>query len=322
MRVLFVSRYNDILPSGLTPFIEAQALELIKIGVDVSFFLIKGKGTSSYMKAICELNNLLKRGEYDLIHGHYGLSGIVAVLQFRLPTVVSLIGCDVNLLKNRVINKFTVYLFSKHIIFVSEKLKHISGFHGNSDVIPYGIDLSVFYPVDKQKAKINVELSEGSINILFASRFDRIEKNHSLASKAIFILEEELRMKINLVEFKNIDSNKLNDYYNACDLFLMTSIREGSPQSVKEAMACSIPIVSTDVGDVKEVIGKTEGCYITSFDPKDVADNIKKALAFGRRTTGREDINQLDNSVIARKIVSIYNKVLENNVRNIRNNKF
>ncbi|MDP2685102.1 MAG: glycosyltransferase family 4 protein [bacterium] len=311
MKILFVSRYNNILPSGLTPFIDAQATELINNGVDVSFFLIKGKGPSSYVKAIFELNKILKKSRYDLIHGHYGLSGIVAVLQFRLPTVVSLIGCDVNLFRNRVINKFTVYLFAKHIIFVSEKLKRISGFHGNSDVIPYGIDLSEFYPVDKQKAKININLSEGSTNILFASRFDRIEKNHSLATKAIFILEKQLNMKINLVEFKNIESNKLNDYYNACDLFLMTSIREGSPQSIKEAMACNIPIVSTDVGDVKEVIGKTEGCYITSFDPEDVADNIKKALAFGKKTIGREAVKHLEISATAKKIIGIYNKVLE-----------
>ncbi len=76
-------------------------------------------------------------------------------------------------------------------------------------------------------------------------------------------------------------------------------------------MACNIPIVSTDVGDVKEVMGQTDGCYITTFEPKDVANKIQKALEFGKRTTGREDIKHLESSVIAKRIINIYKNVLE-----------
>ena len=100
-------------------------------------------------------------------------------------------------------------------------------------------------------------------------------------------------------------------YFNASDLVLLTSFWEGSPNVIKEAMACNVPIVSTDVGDVKEVIGKTEGCYITSFDPEDVAEKIKLALKFGKRTTGIEDIKHLESSLIAKKIIKIYKSVLE-----------
>ena len=75
-------------------------------------------------------------------------------------------------------------------------------------------------------------------------------------------------------------------------------------------MACNCPIVSTDVGDVKEVIGKTEGCYITSFDPKDVAEKIKMALDFGKRTNGRNHIKHLEINNIAKKIINVYEHVL------------
>ena len=77
-------------------------------------------------------------------------------------------------------------------------------------------------------------------------------------------------------------------------------------------MACNCPIVSTDVGDVKEVIGNTDGCYICSYDPGDVADKIKKALDFGQRTDGREKIKHLDKKIIAQEIIGVYNKVLDN----------
>ncbi len=54
-------------------------------------------------------------------------------------------------------------------------------------------------------------------------------------------------------------------------------------------MACNIPIVSTDVGDVKEIISKTAGCYISSFNPKDFAQKTEKALNYGKRTSGRQE---------------------------------
>ncbi len=98
---------------------------------------------------------------------------------------------------------------------------------------------------------------------------------------------------------------------NASNLLLLTSFSEGSPQIIKEAMACNCPIVATDVGDIKEVIGNTEGCYITSFNPDDVAAKIKLALDFNKRTNGREKIKPFDNELIAKKIYKIYTRIIE-----------
>ena len=100
-------------------------------------------------------------------------------------------------------------------------------------------------------------------------------------------------------------------YLNAADALVLTSLWEGSPNVIKEAMACNLPIVSTDVGDVKEVIGDTEGCYITSYEPSDVAGKIKLALDFGKRTNGREKIKHLEINTIAKRIIDVYNEVLQ-----------
>ena len=116
-----------------------------------------------------------------------------------------------------------------------------------------------------------------------------------------------------LVPLKDIPSDQVVYYYNAADVTLLTSLHEGSPNVIKEAMACNCPIVSTDVGDVKDVIADTDGCYITTYDPKDVVEKIKMALEFGKRTKGRERIVQagLDSKTIANKIINIYHQVLK-----------
>ena len=104
-------------------------------------------------------------------------------------------------------------------------------------------------------------------------------------------------------------------YHNAADMVLLTSLWEGSPNVIKNAMACNIPIVSTDVGDVREVVGDTEGCFITSFHPQDVAEQIEMALAFAGtkgRTKGRKRLVEwgLDSKTVVKRIIGVYKEVL------------
>jgi teichuronic acid biosynthesis glycosyltransferase TuaC len=96
---------------------------------------------------------------------------------------------------------------------------------------------------------------------------------------------------------------------NACDLVLVTSRHESGPLVVKEAIACGCPVVATDVGDVREVIGDLAGCYITSYDVEEIAAKISLAAGFGR-TQGRRQITYLDNNLLAEKVFGIYQKIL------------
>jgi glycosyltransferase involved in cell wall biosynthesis len=75
-------------------------------------------------------------------------------------------------------------------------------------------------------------------------------------------------------------------------------------------MACNLPIVSVPVGDVPEVIGGTDGCYLCHQDPPDVAEKLVLALRYSGRTNGREKIADLDHSVIAQRILTLYQEVV------------
>jgi glycosyltransferase involved in cell wall biosynthesis len=301
MKVLFVSSGNS---GEISTFTKEQAESIRKLGVSVDFFLVKGRGVLGYLKNISVLNKILSNDKYDLIHAHYGLSGVLAILQRICPVVVTYHGCDINRRVLKIFSKISIELSSFNI-FVSEKLAIKAKIKERYCVIPCGVNLNTFFYLDKDFCRRKMKLGVEKKIVLFSSSFSDSAKNFNLAIQAVNILGD-----LSLIELKGYKREEVNLLINACDLLLMTSIREGSPQVIKEAMACNCPIVSTDVGDVKEVIGNTEGCYITSYDPKDVAKKIKMAIEFDKRTNGRQNIQHLELSVIGNKVIDVYKKVL------------
>jgi glycosyltransferase involved in cell wall biosynthesis len=313
MKVLIVCSGNW---AYIKPFISEQVDALIAAGIECDYFLITGKGTFGYLKNLSRLKKTIRKKKYDLIHAHYGLSGLLAVMQRKLPVIVTFHGVDLidkdnDFCKSKHINKFHVSLsriaarHSAFNIFVNKKI--ILFPTKPHTVISCGVDPSIFYPIDKQTSKEKLSFGERKIHILFASSFDYgVRKNFLLAKETVSLIEGA-----ELIELKNYSRERVCNLMNACDLLLVTSFFETGPQVVKEAMACNCPIVSTDIGDVREVIGNTEGCYICSYDPTDMAEKIKLALAFGRRTNGREKILKYDNNLIAEKVIDVYKKVLK-----------
>jgi len=305
LNILFVSSGNSA--AGITRVVKNQGLSLIKYGHSVEFYTIKGRGWRGYLKSILPLRKFIRAKEFDVIHAHYSLSGFVCSLAFsNIPIVVSLMGSDI--MGGRImlpfINLFSM-LFWKKIIIKSKRLKENAGIK-KAQIIPNGLDLNHFKPMDKIACKRQIEWDTNKRHILFASNPSRPEKNYVLAVGAIDFLNTA---EIELHALNNVARNLVPVWINASDVILLSSHWEGSPNIIKEAMACNCPIVSTDVGDVQEVIGKTEGCYISSFDPEDVAEKLIQAIRFGKRTTGRESIQHLDEKIIALKLEDLYNSI-------------
>lgn len=306
MRVIFVFSGNSAV--GVSPFITEQANSLKKLGVKVDYFPIQGKGWKSYLKHIFLLGKVLKEATFDLIHAHFVWCGFVGALQRKIPLITTFHGCDINIKSLRLVSKYFVIPFSKRSIFVNSRMLKITKTK-KGVIIPCGVDLKRFYPIDREKAREKLDWPLDKKIILFSSTFDRIEKNYKLAIRALELMNDQ---SIEMIKFTGFDREKANLVYSACNLLLLTSIREGSPQVIKEAMACNCPIVSTDVGDVREVIAGTEGCYITSYSPQDVAEKLKWALEFGKRTDGRNNIRHLESSIIAEKLIDLYRDILDN----------
>ena len=301
MRVLFISSGNS--KDGISPIVKNQGESLRRAGISIDYFTIKGKGIKGYLKAIPTVRAYLKENRYDIIHAHYWLSAIVTSLAGAKPIVVSLMGDDV---KAKRWFRWIIYLFH-HISWsrtiVKSRDMYLSLGIKDVYIVPNGVDLDRFRPIPKDIALKEVGWSETKRHILFTSNPDRVEKNFTLAKRAFEYIDDE---NLSLHYLKDIPNERVPYYYNASDVVILTSLWEGSPNAIKEAMACNVPIVSTPVGDVEEVISNTKGCYISTYDYREFASDIKKALEFGKKTDGREAIKHLKSEIIAKKIIDIY----------------
>lgn len=304
MRVLFVSSGNS--KYGISPIIKNQGESLKKKGIEIDFFTIKGKGIFGYLKNVPKIRNLGKE-KYDIVHAHYSLSAFATSLAGISPIVVSLMGSDINSSNSFLkIIKFFYKISWKKVIVKSQDMKGKLGMKG-IEIIPNGVDFRKFMFLDKQESIQYLGWEPNKKHILFAANPKRLEKNYQLAKESF---KNIISKNVELHFLENTPNEEMVYFFNASDVILLTSLWEGSPNVIKEAMACNIPIVSTDVGDVKEVIGNTEGCYITTFEAADVAKKIQLALDFGKRTTGRKDIQHLESGIVAKKIIEIYKSVL------------
>lgn len=313
MRVLFISSGNS---GEVGVVVKQQGLSLIKQGVELDFYPIRGKGIAGYLKNIPDIKKTFTKGSYDLVHAHYSLSAFAATLAGCKPLVVSLMGSDGQRegWQRRLIKKYASKRW-KETIVKSPDLASKSGLT-HFEVIPNGVAIDDFYPISCVEAKQKLGLDQNHRYIFFAASPTRHEKNFSLARAAF----EMIRNKdLELLSMDNIPHKEVVLWMNASDVVLLTSLWEGSPNVVKEAMACNRPVVATDVGDVKWLFGEEPGHYLADYDNVDVAGNIIRALEFSEKqgqTNGRKRILEigLDSGVIAKKLIAIYQSIINENI--------
>lgn len=295
-----------------------EQIEAVKkyYGVEYDTFFIKGKGILGYLKNMPMIKKKIKEFSPDLVHAHYGLSGLLGVLQNKVPVIITYHNGEILTSLINILSSLSV-LFCKYRIYVAQHIraKMFIKSKMNYDIIPCGINLAMNMPITREYAKNYFKLNKDKINILFGGAYSNNRKKYSLAKSALEILDDSEK-KINLIELKGYNRIEVTYLLTACDLLLLPSKSEGSPQIIKEAMAFNCPIVATDVGDIREIIGNTEGCYISSFAPQDVAEKIMAAIEFVKtkgRTNSREKIRRFDNQIIAEKVFKVYQQANQEN---------
>lgn len=337
MKVLVVASDKG---GHFTPFIEEQMAALAAVGVEICRFGVQRKGVVGYLREVPRLCRTIRTECPDVLHAHYGLSGLLAAISAKwcflpakphhLPVVTTYHGSDIN--EPRVLRLSCLAMrLSAWNIFVSKRnvatatracpICHYS-------LIPCGVNLTDDQLQTRSESRqrltdnhIQCTVSDGHTRrqcafseiqapiVLFAGSFDNPVKDSLLAEQTVQSLGTPNAV---LVELRGYDRAEVNSLMCAADCLLLTSKREGSPQVIKEAMACGCPIISVDVGDVAERLEGIEGCYVAlTRDPHELAVPLAQALAFRGKTQGRQRIDAmgLDNRQVAAQIAQIYHRV-------------
>jgi glycosyltransferase involved in cell wall biosynthesis len=308
-------------------FVEQQVRSLRQLGVEVEVvhFDRRSLGPRAYWKLGHRLKQVVERVEPALIHVAYG--GVMADLATSAvrdrPVLVHYRGSDLlgshgEALPRRLTIQLGVVasrraaLRAAGVIVVSENLRAAlptRAASANVWVVPSGIDLNRFVPLDQDESRARLDWTPGPKHVLFPASPSRPEKRYQLAEAAI----AELRAKdwdIDLHHLDGVAHAEVPTWINASDVVLLTSAHEGSPNAVKEALACNVPVVAVDVGDVRERVASVQGCYVAAPSANDLAEKLDLVLSTGRRVDARDTLAELSLERTAERILEIYRTVL------------
>ena len=306
---------------GTATFISRQVDFLRAAGVDVDVFRFRGAGKAMrYASAWLDVQRRLSRERYDLIHAQFGQSGLLA-LPKRLPLVVTFRGDDLEGVLSDATGRLTARgrllpLLSRAVarradatIVVSAHMKALLHRQARPHVIPSGLDLERFRLIPQAEARCYLGFPADRRLVLFVGSPTSSRKRYDLARQAVDIVQASLPAE--LVLGWGVPHEQIPYFMNACDALVFTSRQEGSPNVVKEALACNLPVVSVAVGDVPERLRDLAGCEVCADDePETIAAALIRALDRGARTASRERMRELDEHIITERVIGVYRSVL------------
>jgi len=304
-----------------THFIKRQADFLRAAGVELDVFQFQGEQQlNRYARAWVRARRQLDPARYDLVHAQFGQSGLLA-LPKRLPLVVTFRGSDLLGIvsdgdgrytwKGRILQRLSRWVARRAdaVIVVSEHMKQWLPPSVSAAVIPSGLDLELFRPMARAAARHALKLSPERRYVLFVGNPAVARKRHDLARRAVDLLNQSCPAE--LTTAWGVPHTDMPLYMNACDVLICTSSQEGSPNMVKEALACELPVVSVPVGDVALRLGGIAGCELCADDrPETLAAALARVLRRDARINSRDTVAELDERRLARQVIEIYHSVL------------
>jgi len=268
-----------------------------------------------------QVRRRLGADSYDLVHAHFGQT-LPVVLPSPVPVVVTFRGSDLfgvakrsgrYGLKGSVLGWISRTLARRvnAVIVPSRVLQEKLPDGVGSVVIPDAVDTAVFRPASKDEARRRLRLPVERKLVLFGGLRSVPVKRYGLARAAVDLLGKEPGAE--LVDVDGVSRAEMASYMAACDVLLVTSLHESGPLVVKEALACQRPVVSVDVGDVREWIGSIPGCVLCADDdPKTVASALERVLSSEEPFVWRADpIASLDAAELAKRTIDVYKSVLD-----------
>lgn len=314
MKILHITNnYPTIKHPIFGIFVKEQIDSLSQTSAKSDIFFINGKekGKVEYFRSVIELKRILKLGNYELVHCHHAFSAIIFILTGftgKIPSIVSFQNDpDNESLFNlfKIVKRFTTFWIFKNN---SKYVDNVNGFY-----LPNGVNTDFFRPIDRSEACEKLGIVATKRYILFVSS-NRIRKQKRY-DRFQFIISELKKWDKNIEALKlvNVERSLVPYYFNAASLHLLTSDFEGSPNSVKEAMSCNTPVVSTNVGNVKELLENVYASYCdTSNTDSGLIELCKKSLSqieWSNYNSRRKIIEKgYDIYNVAKKLETIYLK--------------
>lgn len=344
MRALIVT---NLYPTESTPhsgtFIKRQVTSLREAGVEVEVlhFARQIQGTGVYRSVPAEVERRIGVIKPDVVHVMYGgvLAAQVARSAGEVPLVVSFAGSDIlgadfsslcwgrkdtgrrrlaTIYAGVLASRYAARLAAVNIVkssIMKEALPRTA--KRKVRVIPNGVDLTTFVPMDRVESARAVGLDPDTFNVLFASGFHRSEKRPALAQAAVNELKS-MGIRAEIHPLDGIPPEAVPVWLNAADVILMTSRYEGSPNVVKEALACNRPVISVPVGDVEERLRGVTECYVVEPSSRSIAERLYELAGRRLPSSGRTAVQHLSLEAVAAQVVNIYNAVSHSGAGEVR----
>jgi glycosyltransferase involved in cell wall biosynthesis len=310
MKILYLSRSNSGFPHV---FIKEQADALEKnLNIEIEHLLIKKGGVSGCIKALSQLVKYSGKNNIDIIHVHYGLWAMIAVVHKhiwlkRYKIIITFHGSDIFKPFER---RFSVLAshFAEHNILVSGRMSRY--FKNNYSIVPCGIDTDIEL-VHRDKTRKENGWSENDFVILFSSNFKRQVKDPDFAFRVVKSFSAISSRPVQFIEMTGYTREQVTALMQAADVLLMCSISEGSPQVIKEAVLNGLPVISNDVGDVRSICFGIDHCFILDKNVDAYVKFLELLSGTNSRIENRDlIIRKFDNNTISKKIYGIYKTVL------------
>jgi teichuronic acid biosynthesis glycosyltransferase TuaC len=289
-------------------FVKEQIESLTLEGVHSDIFFVNGRenGRNEYFSRLIDLRRKLRNNEYDVLHCHHVFSAVLLLLTFRFYKSKRIVSYQNPPEKEGGIFLFAIIkLFFNGVILKNSKSKKKKLFY-----LPNGTDTNFFKEYSRKESIEKLNLDDNKNYIIFMDSYKkRAQKRVDRFDKVIgILLKTDNPHGIVPIKLTNTHRSLIPYYLSASSVHLITSDFEGSPNSVKECMACNTPVVSTPVGNVQDLIGDVDGCYISNaFDCEELAGLVIKALTH-KHFVGRQKLmdKKLDMKSVAGKLSIIY----------------
>jgi teichuronic acid biosynthesis glycosyltransferase TuaC len=317
LKILFVANYGAArAKSGCTGiFVERQARSLQHLGITVEAFDIgRSHSPLALLRSWTELRRTIRTVKPNLLHAQYGtIVALLSVLSLH-PTIITFSGSD--LLPGASISLARTYagiflsnvasLFARRVICVSEQLRKAMWWRKRKvTVIPRGVDCELFSPGSQQEARRQLGWQSRGPVVLIDGGRDWKNKGLDVAQAAMEIARGEIPA-LELEVLRNVPPDDMPLWYRAADALICASRQEGSPNVVKEALACNLPIVGVDVGDVRERLAGVVPSEVVDRTPEAIAASVIRLIRRGERSNGRDHVEALSLPEVARRIADVY----------------